>query len=207
MLDTILRLLHPTMPYVTETLWTALTDGVDGQKESLVVSAWPDASMTTNGADVDPVAQRRVEDLIKLVTEIRRFRSDQGVKPSQRVPARVDCSAADLQAQEPAIRNLARIDEPSEGFSATASIELRLSQTTITVELDTSDTVDKDAERKRMEKDLKAANKELETTGKKLANENFLTKAPDAVVNKIRERRAIAEEEVARISARLADLG
>ena len=58
-----------------------------------------------------------------------------------------------------------------------------------------------------MEKDLKAANKELETTGKKLANENFLTKAPDAVVNKIRERRAIAEEEVARISARLADLG
>ena len=129
------------------------------------------------------------------------------MKPSQRVPARVDCSAADLQEQEPAIRNLARIDEPSEGFSATASIELRLSQTTITVELDTSDTVDKDAERKRMEKDLKAANKELETTGKKLANENFLMKAPDAVVNKIRERRAIAEEEVARISARLAGLG
>ena len=58
-----------------------------------------------------------------------------------------------------------------------------------------------------MEKDLKAANKELETTGKKLANENFLMKAPDAVVNKIRERRAIAEEEVARISARLAGLG
>ena len=206
-LDTILRLLHPTMPYVTETLWTALTNGVEGQKESLVVSSWPDASMTTDGADADPVAQRRVEDLIKLVTEIRRFRSDQGVKPSQRVPARVDCAAADLQEQEPAIRNLARIDEPSEGFSATASIELRLSQTTITVELDTSDTVDKDAERKRMEKDLKAANKELETTGKKLANENFLTKAPDAVVNKIRERRAIAEEEVARIAARLADLG
>lgn len=205
-LDTILRLLHPTMPYVTETLWTALTDGVDGQEESLVLAAWPDASMTTDGHDADADAQRRVEDLIKLVTEIRRFRSDQGVKPSQRVPARLDCGAADLEEQEAAIRNLARVDEPANDFSATASIELRLSQATITVELDTSGTVDKDAERKRMEKDLKAATKELETTGKKLANKNFLAKAPEAVVAKIHQRRAIAEDEVQRISARLADL-
>ncbi len=62
---------------------------------------------------------------------------------------------------------------------------------------------DVEAERKRLEKDLAKANKELEQTGKKLANESFLTKAPDEVVEKIRTRQQVAQEEVDRITARL----
>lgn len=66
--------------------------------------------------------------------------------------------------------------------------------------------MDKEAERKRLEKDLATNQKELEATGKKLSNEAFLSKAPEAVVEKIRARQKIAQEEVERITARLEEL-
>ncbi|WP_314028383.1 valine--tRNA ligase [Corynebacterium argentoratense] len=200
-LDVVLRLLHPVMPFVTEVLWKELTCG-----DTLCTAAWPTAEDTNGGAAIDDVARRRIADQEKLITEIRRFRSDQGVKPSQKVPARIDFAAVDLSGQEDAVRSLARVDAPAETFAASASIEVRLSQGTVVVELDTSGAVDKDAERKRLEKDLAAAQKELDTTAKKLANEAFLAKAPEAVVQKIRNRQQVAQEECARITARLEEL-
>ena len=123
-------------------------------------------------------ARRRVEDAIKLITELRRFRSDQGVKPSQKVPGAIDFAVANLGAQEDLVRSIAKVEVPGEGFAASASIEVRLSEHTLDVALDTSDTVDLAAERKRLEKELAAATRELETTGKKLGNEQFLANAP-----------------------------
>ncbi|WP_454943324.1 valine--tRNA ligase [Corynebacterium argentoratense] len=200
-LDVVLRLLHPVMPFITEVLWKELTGG-----DTLCTAAWPTAEDTNGGAATDDVARRRIADQEKLITEIRRFRSDQGVKPSQKVPARIDFAAVDLSGQEDAVRSLARVDAPAETFAASASIEVRLSHGTVVVELDTSGAVDKDAERKRLEKDLAAAQKELDTTAKKLANEAFLAKAPEAVVQKIRNRQQVAQEECARITARLEEL-
>ncbi|MBC3185055.1 valine--tRNA ligase [Corynebacterium sp. zg-331] len=197
-LDVVLRLLHPAMPFVTEVLWTALTG-----EESIVIAPWPTAADTNGGAQPDEVAARRIRDSIKLITELRRFRSDQGVKPSQPVPARIDCAAADLTEQEDLVRSMARATRPGEDFAASASIEVRLSQATVEITLDTSGTVDKEAERKRLDKELAAAHKELDTTGKKLANPNFVDKAPAEVVEKIKERQRIAREEVERIGARL----
>ena len=200
-LDVVLRLLYPVMPFITEVLWKELTGG-----DTLCTVAWPTAEDTNGGVAIDDVARRRIADQEKLITEIRRFRSDQGVKPSQKVPARIDFAAVDLSGQEDAVRSLARVDVPAETFAASASIEVRLSQGTVVVELDTSGAVDKDAERKRLEKDLAAAQKELDTTAKKLANEAFLAKAPEAVVQKIRNRQQVAQEECARITARLEEL-
>ncbi|MGO1911573.1 MAG: class I tRNA ligase family protein, partial [Corynebacterium sp.] len=205
-LDTVFRLLHPSMPFVTETLWTVLTDGVDGYADSLVVTDWPTAANTNGGAQTDVDAVRRLDDVEKLVTEVRRFRADQGVKPTQKVPGRFDAAAADLAGLEDAVRSIVRLTAPAEDFTPTASVELRLSGATITVELDTSGTVDVAAERKRLEKDLAEANKELERADKKLGNDNFLAKAPEKVVAEIRERRGIAADEVERINARLTDL-
>ncbi|WP_231129713.1 valine--tRNA ligase [Corynebacterium xerosis] len=205
-LDTVLRLLHPSIPFVTEVLWKALTDGDEGTPESLVIASWPTEGEANGGAAFDADSARRIDDAQKLVTEVRRFRSDQGVKPSQRVPARFDAAAADLAAQEGIVRSLARLETPAEGFTATASIEVRLSTATVTVELDTSGTVDVAAERKRLEKDLAVAEKELSGTEKKLGNESFLAKAPDAVVDKIRTRNQVAREEIERITARLEGL-
>ena len=200
-LDVVLRLLHPTMPFVTEVLWKALTGG-----ESIVVAPWPTVADTNGGATKDEVAARRIEDADKLITELRRFRSDQGVKPSQKVPGRLDFAAADLAGQEELVRNLANTTAPGEDFDPSASIEVRLSQATVEVTLDTHGAVDVEAERKRLEKDLAKANKELEQTGKKLGNENFLSKAPEEVVKKIKDRQQVAREEVERITSRLEGL-
>ncbi|MEW1933471.1 valine--tRNA ligase [Rhodococcus sp. NPDC079359] len=198
-LDALLRLLHPVIPFVTETLWKVLTGG-----ESLVIAAWPTASVDS----LDSVAAQRIDDMQRLITEIRRFRSDQGLKPSQKVAARiVGVSESDLDGQISAVTALARLTEPAEDFAATASVEVRLSKATVVVELDTSGTVDLVAERARLVKDLAAAEKELAQTTGKLGNEAFLAKAPDAVVDKIRTRQTIAGEEIARITARLESMG
>ncbi|MFI2231127.1 valine--tRNA ligase [Nocardia testacea] len=197
-LDAVLRLLHPVIPFVTEALWQALTGA-----ESVVVASWPQRS----GTPADTGAARRIADLQRLVTEIRRFRSDQGLNDKQKVAARVlGLDAAGLAHLHPEVSTLGRLTEPGADFAATASVEVRLSGTTVTVEVDTSGTVDLAAERRRLEKDLAVAQKELAGTEAKLGNEAFLAKAPEPVVDKIRARREVAAAEVERIGARLAEL-
>ncbi|PXY27502.1 valine--tRNA ligase [Prauserella muralis] len=198
-LDTVLRLLHPFIPFITERLWTTLT-GSGG--ESLVVAQWPGGVVTL--PEADPVADGRIADVQKLVTEIRRFRSDQGLKPGQRVATRLGGAGfSPLAGHEDAVRALARLSEPGDAFSATASLEVALGSGTVTVEVDTSGTIDVAAERKRLQKDLAVAEKELKQTEAKLGNEGFLAKAPADVVDKIRVRRDTAAADIERITARL----
>jgi hypothetical protein len=141
-LDTVLRLLHPLMPFVTERLWTTLTG-----EESLVIAPWARAS----GEQPDPAAALRIEAVQKLVTEIRRFRSDQGLPPGRKVPAELSGAFdADLLAHEPSVRALSRLDEPADGFAPTATLEVALSTGTVTVALDLSGVIDVAAERKRL---------------------------------------------------------
>jgi valyl-tRNA synthetase len=196
-LDTMLRLLHPVMPFVTEALWKELTG-----RESVVVAEWPKPS----GRMLDPVAAQRISDMQKLVTEVRRFRSDQGLADRQKVPARVSGVADGLAGQVPAVTSLAWLTDARDGFTPTAAVEVRLSGGTVVVEVDTSGSVDVEAERRRLEKDLAAAQKELATTSAKLDNDAFLAKAPADVVEKIHGRRQVAREEVDRITNRLAAL-
>ena len=86
------------------------------------------------------------------------------------------------------------------------SLKSMLARGTVVVEVDTSGTVDVAAERRRLEKDLAAAQKELAQTAGKLGNEAFLAKAPEDVVAKIKARQQLATEEVDRINTRLAGL-
>ena len=200
-LDTLLRLLHPVIPFLTEALWQALTGG-----ESLVIADWPKPS----GIALDPIAAQRITDMQKLVTEVRRFRSDQGLADRQKVPARlVGVEECDLGTQVAAVTSLAWLTAPGPDFRSSVSLEVRLGPNmnrTVVVELDTSGTIDVAAERRRLEKDLAAAQKELASTTGKLANADFLAKAPEAVVGKIRDRQRVAQEESERITARLAGL-
>ena len=186
--------MHPFVPFVTETLWTALTGG-----ESLVIASWPTAS----GRVVEPSAAGWVADVQTLTTEVRRFRADQGLAPSKKVPAKLvggDGSVNDFAAA------LTRLTAAEDGFAATASIEAALATGSVHVELDTSTAVDVPAEIARLEKDLAAAKKEIEDTDKKLGNESFMGKAPAPVVDKIKTRAAKAAADVARLTARLKEL-
>jgi valyl-tRNA synthetase len=113
---------------------------------------------------------------------------------------------SDLSTQVSAVTSLAWLSAPGAEFRPSASLEVRLSGGTVVVELDTSGTIDVAAERRRLEKDLAAAQKELASTAAKLDNADFLAKAPEQVVTKIRDRQRLAQEETDRINARLAGL-
>ena len=196
-LDKLLRALSPVMPFVTEVLWKALTG-----KESVVIASWPEPS----GRPRDAAAFTAIEDLQKLVTEVRRFRSDQGLNPGQRVAAQVTGLTTGLDDIRPYLDALAKLTAAEDDFNATATVEVRLSSCTPTVAIDTSGQVDVEAERKRAAKDLAAAEKELAGTTAKLGNEQFLAKAHDAVVAKITARRELAVAEVERLKDKLAEL-
>ncbi|NUV64944.1 class I tRNA ligase family protein, partial [Streptomyces sp. CAI-85] len=191
-LDVTLKLLHPVVPFVTETLWTTLTGG-----ESIVVADWP-----SDSGFRDAAAEREIESLQAVVTEVRRFRADQGLQPGQRVPARLELDGTPFAAHEAAIRQLLRLQPEGEAFSATATLPVAGA----TVALDLSGTIDVAAERKRLAKDLAAAEKEKAQATAKLGNEAFLAKAPDNVVDKIRGRLTKADEDITRIQAQLGRL-
>jgi valyl-tRNA synthetase len=196
-LDQMLRLLHPVMPFVTDELWCALTG-----EDSVMMAAWPTFEFT------DPTAESEVGSLMRLVTEIRQFRSGQGLRPGQRVPARLaGIEATPLAAHEESIRALLRLTVPEhtgagDGFTASASLLAE----GVTVQLDLAGTVDVAAERKRLERDLAAARKEAQSMTAKLGNEAFTAKAPADVIEKSRARLAAAEADVARLESRLATL-
>jgi valyl-tRNA synthetase len=194
-LDQLLRLLHPVIPFVTEELWTVLTGA-----QSVVVAAWPVADQ----ARVDDVAEEELAALQKVVTEVRRFRSDQGLRPGQRVNAALTgLGNVGIDVHEPLIRSLARLDAPGEEFTATATLAVTGG---ITVDLDTRGTIDVAAERARLDKDKAAAEKEAAQCRAKLDNAAFVGKAPEQVVAKIKERLATAEADLARIAAALTAL-
>ncbi|MER7463569.1 valine--tRNA ligase [Streptomyces sp. NPDC097981] len=188
-IDVMLRLLHPVVPFVTETLWTTLTG-----RESLVIAEWPKDSGFR-----DEAAEDEIESVQAVVTEVRRFRKEQGLQDGQKVPARLDLSGTRLAAHEAAVRQLLRLQPEGEGFTATATLPVAGA----TVALDLSGTIDVAAERKRLSKDLAAAEKEKQQAEAKLGNEAFLAKAPDNVVDKIKGRLAKSEADIARIQSQL----
>jgi valyl-tRNA synthetase len=189
-LDTLFRLLHPVMPFITETMWTTLTGG-----ETLVTAAWPVA----DAAHVNKKSEALVGELQKIITEVRRFRNDQGVKPSQKIPGRI-IAPTDVTAYAGAMAFLLKLELTE--FTPSASVEIGAMK----VELDLSGTVDVVAERARLEKDLATAQRDMKTAEVKLNNEGFMAKAPANVVAEIKERMAATSADIERITAQLAAL-
>lgn len=193
-LDQLLRLMHPIMPFLTEELWTALTGG-----GSVVIAEWPKPI-----ADhVDVAGEKLLIQVQEVITEVRRFRNDQGIKTSQRIPGRF-VAPQEFARYDAAMRFVLRIDHPEEDALFIPSTTLEIGA--VKVELDLSDAVDVGAERSRLTKDLATARKDRETANIKLSNENFMAKAPANVVTEIRERLVKTDADIARINAQLAKL-
>jgi valyl-tRNA synthetase len=193
--DVLLRLLHPLMPFVTEALWTTLTAA-----ESVVIASWPTADYAA-----DPAAERSVAALQELVTEVRRFRSEQQIKPGVKLPAVIvaETAVAGVLADHTAeIGALARLSDVTlsdiipNGWS-----EVHVSGAR--VGLDLSGTVDVQAERARLKKAIEAAQTEEAQVSAKLANPSFADKAPPPVVEKTRGRLEAARSELVRLAALL----
>ena len=189
-LDQLLKLMHPVMPFITEELWTSFTGG-----ESLVISQWPVA----DASHIDKKSEKLVTELQTIITEVRRFRNDQGIKTTQKVPGRF-IAPTDIAQYAPAMAFVLKME--SVDFTASASFEIGL----VKVELDLTGTIDIGAERARLTKDLATAQKDLQTAQVKLSNEGFMAKAPENVVVEIKERLVTTSADIERISAQLAAL-
>ncbi len=189
-LDQLLRVLHPVMPFITEELWCTLTG-----EESLVVAAWP----VSNPAHIDKSSESLVQAMQEVVTEVRRFRNDQGLKPSQKVPGRF-VGSAEIVKYSSALRFLLKLEDKD--FTPSATLEIA----GVKIELDLTGSIDVVAERARLEKDLAAAKKDLQTAEVKLGNAGFMAKAPADVVVEIKERLTKTSADIERIATALAAL-
>jgi len=189
-LDQLMRALHPVMPFITEELWCTLTGG-----QSLVVADWP----VFNAAHIDKKSESLVTVLQEVVTEVRRFRNDQGLKPAQKVPGRF-IGSAEIIKYSSALRFLLKLEDKD--FTPSATLEIA----GVKIELDLTGSIDLVAERARLEKDLASAKKDLQTAEVKLGNAGFMAKAPAEVVVEINERLAKTSADIERITAALAAL-
>ncbi len=192
-LDQLLRLMHPVMPFITEALWTTLTGG-----ESLVIAEWPKANPSHHDKD----GEKLILQVQEIISEVRRFRNDQGIKTSQRIPGQF-YAPAEFARYESAMRFVLRIDHPEEGIFV-PSKTLMVGE--FKIELDLRQSVDIVAEHSRLSKDLASAMRDRETAIVKLSNDGFMAKAPESVVVEIRERLTKTDMDIARINAQLEQL-
>ena len=189
-LDQLFRLLHPVMPFLTETLWTSLTGG-----ESLVIADWPnfDAKLIDNKTD------KVIAQMQEIITEVRRFRNDQGIKTSQKIPGRL-IVPNDLAEYVNGMAFLLKLE--SGDFTPSAKLDIGATK----AEFDLTGSIDVEAEKKRLTKDLETAKKDRQTAVSKLENQGFMAKAPENVVTEIRERLTKCDSDIERIEAQLKTL-
>ncbi len=189
-LDQLMRLLHPVMPFITEEIWCTLTGN-----ESLVIASWPLAQESHS----NPASLKVVAEIQEIITEIRRFRNDQGIKTSAKIVAKIS-GLGEITDYEDAIRFVVRAERGDGPYSA--KIELG----SVVVDFDLTGAIDIKAERARLTKDLATAQRDLTTAKVKLENEGFMAKAPLEVVTEIRERLEVTSTDILRIEAALAAL-
>ena len=217
-LDASLRLMHPLMPFVTEAIWDQMPaswldvneDGSIERAEALMIASWPEPADLARF--IDEPAERTFELARALVSDVRSTRARYRISPKQELRCEVKAGTAevaeDIIGMADFIRGLANVSElvvltADEFVKPEKAIALAGPDFDAYVVM--GDLVDFDAERARMEKELKAAEKELAGAERMLGNEGFVAKAAPEVVAKKRERAAELVETIAAIKAQLED--
>ena len=204
-LDQILALLHPFMPFVTEELWAQTGANGPAREKKLIISEWPNI-----GNLVDEKAEAELGWLIDLISGIRSVRVEMNVPASAKVPLVVvgasDETKARLENQKAMATRLARIEDISFADEVPGeAAQVVLQEATYCLPL--AGVIDISAEKDRLNKDLAKLAKEIEGVDKKLANEQFISKAPEHVINDQKQRRDDAVAKKERVEAALARLG
>ena len=200
-LDNILRLLHPVMPFVTEELWARLRPDAG----SIMRAQWPVAH---GGRDAQ--VEALIERFQDLVGGIRRLRSEHSIDPQKRIS--VSVAAGDLRSEvellRPALSAFARleevdlVDEIARG-NGQATV---MTSAGIEVGVRLGDVVDLDVERARLEKRIAELQTDIDRAERKLSNKDFLAKAPPAVVEKERRKLSDAQEAQRKLSGQIEGL-
>ena len=199
-LDQILVMLHPFMPFITEELWSKM----GARAHEIIVAKWPMADARA----LDPEAAKEIDWLIRLVSEIRAARTELNVPPGARLPLHVrdasDETTARLQRQSAALARLARVDQATGDAPEGGSLQIVVDEATFVLPI--GGVVDLDAERARLTKAIAAAEKERDGLAGRLNNPSFVERAKPEAVEKARADHAEKAVEAERLSAALARL-
>ncbi len=200
-LGTILKLLHPVMPFLTEELWFRMGYGAEG---SLIRTAWPETAPVQGAAE----ARAELDWVVRLVSEVRTVRSEMNVAPSITVPLLLSGASGETldraRRWEEAIKRLGRATEIRElpGEAPKGAVQAVVGEATIMLPL--ADVIDLGAERARLAKERARIAGEAQKIEAKLGSEVFVSRAPEEVVQENRERLAAAQVEMARLDAAMA---
>ncbi len=204
-LERSLRLLHPYMPFVTETIWQNLPNLADGQR-ALIVSRWPKPA-GRQSQEVDEQFGR----LQETVRAIRNARSEYNVEPARRIAAQF--SAGDhlplIQENRDLLCTLARLDEAA--FTVARELDapeqaVTLAAGPITIYLPLAGLVDLDAERARLQREIEELDRQLQRSEGLLNNPGFVNKAPQEVVARERAKHEELQVRRSQLAERLAEL-
>jgi len=210
-LDVGLRLLHPTMPFVTEETWQQLRNSgqwaVDSeQPQALIVAPWPKADRKF----FDTRAEKDFGIVMDIVRAIRNARAEFNVEPGKRIPAVISAGAvmALLESQRETIASLARLDPATfriEKHATKPEQSLALVVGKVEIYLPIAGMIDVEKEKARLAKEIANVRGAIERAEKQLASD-FATKAPKDVVQKMRDTLAANQERAQKLDAQLAGL-
>ena len=202
-LETALRLMHPIMPFITESLWQALPKEV-GAEESIMQAAWPEAALS----DVDLEAESEMQRIQEIVTAIRTIRSEMNVPPARKIAVLISVKsevlAHELSTVAEYISRLSRAESIEIGIQLKqppASGSAVLGDVEIFVPLE--GLIDIEVERGRLEKEITKFEKLIKGLEGKLRNEKFVANAPAEVVAREREREREYRENIERLKSSL----
>lgn len=188
-----LKLLHPFMPFITEEIWQTLPH----EGESIMVADWPKAdSALTYAAE-----EAQMERIMTAIKAVRNRRAEMNVPPSKKAKVFIETAYGDTFAAGTVFFNRlasaseVQVAEQFDGMDDAVSIITESARIYIPMD----ELVDFQAELKRLEKEKASVQKELDMVNGKLGNENFVSKAPAAVVEKQRQAKAQLEEKMALI--------
>jgi valyl-tRNA synthetase len=203
-LDQILKLLHPFMPFVTEELWGETGKAGPARDKLLIVSEWP----MLLGFE-DKQADAEMEWLIALVSGIRSVRTEMNVPAGAKIPLVIVGAGQEtgtrVESQLQALIRMARLETVDYGSDVpSGSAQIVLGEATFVLPL--AGIIDIDAERVRLKRDIAKEEAEIEKIDKKLGNEQFVAKAKPEVIEEQHTRRAEAVERRDRLLAALARL-
>ena len=205
-LDTVLHVLHPMMPFITEELWEAWADVPRAYR--LVAASWPKLPESL----VDKGAEAEMDWVVRLISQVRTLRAEMNVPPGAKLPLLVKDAGAGAKARfathDAIIRTLARLETIADldGTPPKGSAQDVLDEATLILPL--AGVVDIAAEKTRLAKEIGKLEAEHDKYAKKLANEAFVGKAPPEVVEEQRERRddlAAKRDKLKAALARLSD--
>ncbi len=200
-LETVLRLAHPVIPFITEELWQTVSGYTNQKADTIMVRPYPKAQ----SEKIDESAETWVATLKELVDACRSLRGEMGVSPAQRVPLAAAGDPAALNSFAPYLKALAKLADMSVGMTlpeAEAPVavvgDVRLM---LQIEIDVA------AERERLSKEIARLKGEIAKAQAKLGNEGFVARAPAAVVEQEKERLANFASTLDKVEAQFARLG